>query len=87
MLESYREAEAEISDDLKQVVSSSVAAASAISSRLEESTSLLEKQANSLKQVQRRCRIRACYFLGIDARLFYFYGVDRFFILADSVYR
>ena len=72
MLESYRQAEAEISEDLKQVVSSSVAAASAISSRLEESTSLLEKQANSLKQVQGRCTARGviCWGLMLSCSMF-----------------
>lgn len=74
MLESYRDAEVEISEDLKQVVSSSVAAASAISSRLEESTSLLEKQANSLKQVQRRCTILSVICWGLMLACFIFMG-------------
>ncbi len=74
MLKSYTEAEAEISEELKQVVSSSVAAASAISSRLEESTSLLEKQASSLKQVQRRCTFISGICLGLIMSCFMFIG-------------
>lgn len=54
-LESYRQTSSEITDMLKETASTSVSASAAVSSRLQESISLLEEQAARFKRIQRRC--------------------------------
>lgn len=73
-IKSSQSPEAEIPKNLKETVSSNIVAAAAICSRLQESTSLLEEQADRMRRVQRRCAFltgiclvlffSCCFFIG-----------------------